>query len=96
MDITELPLEPVPHGVRLCRGAHAGECPLLKDQPRKNNDDPHGIVLEVDLDTAAHREYLRRIRAAGVGDRITLVPKVGDAFRARWAAGRDETRRFEQ
>lgn len=75
-------LERSGHPVEVCRGPQDRPCPLLGGLGCPKFESAHGIVFELDLDRAEHREILQRYQAAASAGRpIRVVVGPGQAER---------------
>ena len=77
-------LERTGHPVEVCRGPLERPCPLLGGLGCPKFESAHGIVFELDLERAEHREIVERYRALARADRpIRVVVRPGQAERYR-------------
>jgi len=76
-------LERTGHSVVICHGPDPSDvCPLLTTGECSKYEGAHGIVFELDLDRAQHRDILRRYRAMARDDLpIRAIVRPGQELR---------------
>jgi hypothetical protein len=75
-------LERTGHPVLVCHGPGSELCPLLGGQGCAKFEAAHGIVFQLDLDCAQHRDIVMRYRALSRPDvPIRVVVRPGQAAR---------------
>lgn len=75
-------LERLEHPVTVCNGPGSKLCPLLGGEGCDKFDRVHGIVFELDLDTAQHRAIVRRCRdlAPDLPIRVVVTPAQAERY----------------